>query len=434
MSPSCIVARSPRLSHITSFHFHVPFTSPSHVPFYHPHNPLNTISISPQYTLHISSTYPPYLLPQVEFAALSALTGQPAFAARAHHTSLALAGLRDADGLVKVFVHGDQGAGSPPSAASRGEGIWRGWGDDKPDARSGDASYASSSSDSVAIDSVGAATATAPTSLKFSSAYSLRTSGALTLNALGDSYYEYLLKTWISTGQQNPLYRELYVASVEGLIRKLWKGPVFGEKEESENQANVEKIRQLGGIDSSGNSIEWQENSSDTSDTNPNMNDNIPKTGLRTFPADMHGVLRATETDTRPTPVPPPLPHAATSSYYSPYSLSALAAAPEPSADVVFPLRVSNHVLIDDGRPLLGLFSSRTPLPSFAMDHLSCFIGGTLALGVMSGAVRGALAEEHLRYAKQITRTCALAYIRSPTGLGPEEMQFDNKYVWEVSA
>ena len=50
------------------------------------------------------------------------------------------------------------------------------------------------------------------------------------------------------------------------------------------------------------------------------------------------------------------------------------------------------------------------------MEHLTCFVGGNLALGVQLGAVTGNRAASYLALAKEVTRTCYLMYHNSPTG------------------
>lgn len=54
------------------------------------------------------------------------------------------------------------------------------------------------------------------------------------------------------------------------------------------------------------------------------------------------------------------------------------------------------------------------------MDHLVCFIGGTLALGQANG-----LPYDHLDLAKQLTHTCYQMYARMPTKLSPEIVFFN---------
>jgi len=52
------------------------------------------------------------------------------------------------------------------------------------------------------------------------------------------------------------------------------------------------------------------------------------------------------------------------------------------------------------------------------MEHLTCFLGGNLALGVAEGAVSGEKAARYLEVAKGITETCYMMYKLMPTGEG----------------
>jgi mannosyl-oligosaccharide alpha-1,2-mannosidase len=58
------------------------------------------------------------------------------------------------------------------------------------------------------------------------------------------------------------------------------------------------------------------------------------------------------------------------------------------------------------------------------MDHLACFMAGTLALGVHRGAVKGANAKRHLDAAKGLTDTCTAMYTTQATGIAPEFVKF----------
>ena len=50
------------------------------------------------------------------------------------------------------------------------------------------------------------------------------------------------------------------------------------------------------------------------------------------------------------------------------------------------------------------------------MEHLACFLPGTLALGYIAGAGN----QDHLDMAAELTHTCYMMYKRMPTGLSPE--------------
>ncbi|XP_063986512.1 endoplasmic reticulum mannosyl-oligosaccharide 1,2-alpha-mannosidase [Diachasmimorpha longicaudata] len=54
------------------------------------------------------------------------------------------------------------------------------------------------------------------------------------------------------------------------------------------------------------------------------------------------------------------------------------------------------------------------------MDHLTCYLPGTLALGVHNG-----LPSEHMDFAKELTRTCYQTHVIQPTFLAPEITYFN---------
>eukprot|EP00271_Cylindrocystis_brebissonii_P005107 TRINITY_DN1704_c0_g2_i1.p1 TRINITY_DN1704_c0_g2~~TRINITY_DN1704_c0_g2_i1.p1 ORF type:complete len:355 (-),score=48.40 TRINITY_DN1704_c0_g2_i1:188-1252(-) len=73
---------------------------------------------------------------------------------------------------------------------------------------------------------------------------------------------------------------------------------------------------------------------------------------------------------------------------------------------------------------------------STKMDHLVCFLGGTLALGATGGKTVAAAreagmmteaAEEDLQLAKDLTATCYELYKMTATGLAPERVVFNVK-------
>lgn len=45
--------------------------------------------------------------------------------------------------------------------------------------------------------------------------------GLFTLGGMGDSFYEYLLKSWLQSGQKDEKSKQLYIAAMEGVINKL---------------------------------------------------------------------------------------------------------------------------------------------------------------------------------------------------------------------
>lgn len=54
------------------------------------------------------------------------------------------------------------------------------------------------------------------------------------------------------------------------------------------------------------------------------------------------------------------------------------------------------------------------------MDHLTCFLSGTLALGYMNG-----LPDWHMKMAEELAYTCYLTYAAHPTFLAPEITHFN---------
>jgi mannosyl-oligosaccharide alpha-1,2-mannosidase len=69
------------------------------------------------------------------------------------------------------------------------------------------------------------------------------------------------------------------------------------------------------------------------------------------------------------------------------------------------------------------LYGGTTPLP--LISHLGCFWPGSVALGVISGAVEGAKAEEYLDFARSMMAACFQLYNCTATGLGADEAQVD---------
>ena len=56
----------------------------------------------------------------------------------------------------------------------------------------------------------------------------------------------------------------------------------------------------------------------------------------------------------------------------------------------------------------------------YQMEHLACFLPGTLALGVHHG-----MPKEHLEFAEDLLFTCYLTYLAQPTHLAPEATTFN---------
>jgi endoplasmic reticulum Man9GlcNAc2 1,2-alpha-mannosidase len=59
---------------------------------------------------------------------------------------------------------------------------------------------------------------------------------------------------------------------------------------------------------------------------------------------------------------------------------------------------------------------------SAKMDHLVCFLPGTLALGVHYG-----MPKEHMKLAEDLLYTCYLTYAAQPTHLAPEITYFNEE-------
>jgi mannosyl-oligosaccharide alpha-1,2-mannosidase len=55
-------------------------------------------------------------------------------------------------------------------------------------------------------------------------------------------------------------------------------------------------------------------------------------------------------------------------------------------------------------------------LGALLQEHLACFFPGNMALGVYTGAVTGAKADEYMRVARAVTYTCWQMYERMPSG------------------
>lgn len=56
------------------------------------------------------------------------------------------------------------------------------------------------------------------------------------------------------------------------------------------------------------------------------------------------------------------------------------------------------------------------PLKPTSMEHLTCFLPGNIALGVMQKAVSAAKAGQYLELAEKLTYTCWQMYERTVTG------------------
>jgi mannosyl-oligosaccharide alpha-1,2-mannosidase len=97
---------------------------------------------------------------QVEFRYLSHATGQPHYGAKAEAVIEKLEGVRPSNGLYPIYISSD--SGTP-------------------------------------------------------------TTGAITFGALGDSFYEYLVKVWVQGGRKETMYRRMYDAAMDGMTSLLLK-------------------------------------------------------------------------------------------------------------------------------------------------------------------------------------------------------------------
>ncbi|RKP24866.1 glycoside hydrolase [Syncephalis pseudoplumigaleata] len=68
------------------------------------------------------------------------------------------------------------------------------------------------------------------------------------------------------------------------------------------------------------------------------------------------------------------------------------------------------------------------------MQHLTCFIGATLALGALNDAGNPARASDDMRLAADITDTCVDMYANMPTGLSPELVYMQESSARQVRA
>jgi mannosyl-oligosaccharide alpha-1,2-mannosidase len=59
------------------------------------------------------------------------------------------------------------------------------------------------------------------------------------------------------------------------------------------------------------------------------------------------------------------------------------------------------------------------------MGHLACFVPGMLALGAASGVLDSDTAKVHLVLAEELGSTCYRLYESQPTGIGPENVAFN---------
>ncbi|KAF9516571.1 glycoside hydrolase family 47 protein [Hydnum rufescens UP504] len=75
-------------------------------------------------------------------------------------------------------------------------------------------------------------------------------------------------------------------------------------------------------------------------------------------------------------------------------------------------------------RDLLYITDTKDGVPEHRLEHLSCFFGGLLALGVETVDLPQQDADLHRWAAEGLTTTCWMTYAETQSGLGPEEAQF----------
>eukprot|EP00889_Picochlorum_renovo_P001144 jgi/Picre1/28174/NNA_003580.t1 len=80
----------------------------------------------------------------------------------------------------------------------------------------------------------------------------------------------------------------------------------------------------------------------------------------------------------------------------------------------------------------MGTKRSKNSAPDSSVTHLGCFYPGSVALGVISGAVTGEKAEKYLDFAKSMMHACFQLYNATATGLGADEI-FINMQTEEIS-
>lgn len=98
---------------------------------------------------------------------------------------------------------------------------------------------------------------------------------------------------------------------------------------------------------------------------------------------------------------------------------------------------IDNLLYISPERHLLYVTDVRITFPSYALEHLSCFLPGLLALGAHSlpeNELHSDERELHKWAAEGLANTCWLSYHDSKTGLGPDEMFFPSDSIKWVDA
>ncbi|CAG7721013.1 unnamed protein product [Allacma fusca] len=68
-----------------------------------------------------------------------------------------------------------------------------------------------------------------------------------------------------------------------------------------------------------------------------------------------------------------------------------------------------------------------TTFVDHTFSHLACFAGGMFALGAFTDPTSGARPERDMQIGENITYTCRQSYVRSKTGIGPEDFYFNDQ-------
>jgi hypothetical protein len=83
---------------------------------------------------------------------------------------------------------------------------------------------------------------------------------------------------------------------------------------------------------------------------------------------------------------------------------------------------IDNLMYLSPSRELLYVTDTNNGQPSGKLEHLSCFLGGLLALGA---ATIPNAPPRHRWAAEGLGHTCWLMYADQPTSLAPDEIQFN---------
>lgn len=183
----------------------------------------------------------------------------------------------------------------------------------------------------------------------------------------GDSFYEYLLKRWLLSGKKDEQARRDYEEAAHQMITRFFSFAITGEESENEDE-------------DANNAAPSHASTIESSSLAPSSS--VPR-GFW-FLAD--GLLE-----------------------------------PVKQIDVL-----RRELGIPDGVEITSdpRFIPRKINLLPRMEHLACFSGGMLALGSYTGAIAAEERKRHLLVAEKLTTTCAEAYVRTASGLGPEVMHF----------